>query len=148
MKLDAVPEWVRKHILVNENGCWIWQRWIDIGGYGRLYLGASKNWYQREIKVHRFIYELFNGPVPKGLEIDHLCRVRACCNPHHLEAVTHSTNLLRGVNRNREKTHCPKGHPLSGNNVYIQKGTGTRSCKICRLEANRRWILKQSINQI
>ncbi len=75
---------------VTESGCWIWVGSLLHDGYARVRIGAKK------VLVHRFTYESFCGPIPQGLEIDHLCRVRCCVNPHHLEPVTHLENVLRG----------------------------------------------------
>lgn len=71
-------------------GCWNWTRTIQPNGYGRISIDG------RLVYVHRAAYEAFVGPIPDGLDIDHLCRNRRCCNPEHLEAVTRRTNLLRG----------------------------------------------------
>lgn len=84
--------------------------------------------------AHRITWEALHGvPVPDGQEIDHLCRVRACCNPEHLEAVDHKTNVLRGESFsavNAAKSHCKRGHDLSVVGYYRPRGTG-RLCKMC-----------------
>jgi hypothetical protein len=83
--------------------------------------------------LHRAIYWQIRGPVPEGLELDHLCRNRACVNPWHLEAVTHRVNVLRGaapVAFHAKKTHCPSGHPYSGENLYFWRGR-QRMCRAC-----------------
>jgi hypothetical protein len=74
----------------HDTPCWIWQRSIQDGGYGKLSVS------DRPVYAHRHYYELANGPIPKGLQIDHLCRVRACVNPEHMEPVTCAENLQRG----------------------------------------------------
>lgn len=79
-------------------------------------------------------HELHKGPIPEGLVIDHLCRNRGCVNPDHLEAVTQRENILRGEGlaaANARKTHCPKGHPYSGENLYVVPSSGRRQCRIC-----------------
>lgn len=81
----------------------------------------------RLIAAHRFAYELANGPIPDGLEIDHLCRNRKCVNPAHLQAVSHRENMLRAA-----KTHCLNGHPLTGPNVYLRPDGRGRECRECR----------------
>jgi hypothetical protein len=96
--------------------------------------------------AHRFAYSVLVGPIPDGLQIDHLCRNEMCVNPEHLEPVTQRINMLRGTGPqavNAQKTHCPKGHPLSGNNVYAHtvRATGTpgRRCRTCNTEAAREY---------
>jgi hypothetical protein len=103
-------------------------------------------------------YEYANGPIPEGLQIDHLCRVKCCINPDHLEAVTPSVNVLRGLVpitaskhmkalRARQiaipRTHCARGHELTAENVYIERqhrdGTPTRKCRECKRTSFRIW---------
>ena len=108
------------------DSCWLWRGYIDPKGYGRFY------WNKREGRAHRFSYETFIGPIPDGLTIDHLCRVRHCVWPDHLEAVSSRINILRGAGisaRNARKTHCKRGHPLSGGNLYVN--SGSRFCREC-----------------
>lgn len=118
------------------NGCWLWQGAIS-DGYGLIGRGKSG----KVISVHRLSYIYHNGEIPKGLQIDHLCRVRHCVNPKHLEAVTHRTNTLRGVGasaQNVKKTHCPQGHPLSGENLTEYGiSQGKRLCRTCKNNRNR-----------
>ena len=118
--------------------CWMWTACIGTGtkgGYGQFRVGLQIK------KAHRLSYEWLNGPIPEELELDHLCRVRSCVRPSHLEAVTLITNQRRGFlgERNRQKTHCPQGHPYDGANTRASK-VGQRLCKEChRLrEHNRR----------
>jgi hypothetical protein len=118
----------------NPNGCWIWTGYCH-QGYGRLWVPER----QQSFNVHRLAYEERIGPVPSDLELDHLCRKRACCNPAHLEPVTHQENVLRGVSpaaQNARKTHCPQGHPYAGKNLYV-KPNGKRICRICHRVALR-----------
>ena len=117
--------------------CWLWLKQRLPNGYGRFHrdpTGAA-------MLAHRFSYERFIGPIPKGLTVDHLCRVRHCVNPEHLEAVTQRENTLRGESPsavNAAKTICKWGHPLNGGNTYIRPD-GNRDCRSChrRREAER-----------
>ncbi len=120
-----------------KNGCVEWQGAKDKGGYGRF----------MSLNAHVAAYVIANGDIPpKGLEIDHLCRNRACVNASHLEVVTRKVNVLRGVSpsaQNRRKRSCLRGHPLSGDNLYIRKdGTG-RTCKKCRADWARPYMRKK-----
>ena len=109
------------------SGCWLWDRAIASQGYGVLWLDGRLQY------AHRVAHVLFKGEIPEGLTIDHLCRVTACVNPEHLEAVTMRENILRGTApaaRHAKKTHCPQGHPLDGVTVRAS-GQRQRFCKAC-----------------
>lgn len=108
-------------------GCWIWKGRKNDDGYGRIVFKRKQRY------LHRFVYEHVIGPIPEGLELDHLCRNRACINPLHVTPVTHRENVLRGVSpaaRHAKKTHCPKGHAYSGSNLYTRPD-GARICRAC-----------------
>lgn len=116
--------------------CWLWRGSVGAkDGYGRFYDG------ERPIVVHRWAYEHFVGPIPDELTIDHLCRVRACCNPAHLEPVTRGENARRG----NIKTHCVRGHEFNDENTLVVSTTGVRKCRPCHNEAmaRRRERLRQ-----
>ena len=119
-------------------GCWLWLGEITQNGYSRLKV-KDKN-----IAAHRIAYELFKGPIPEGLVIDHLCRNRCCVNPQHLEAVTQQVNTLRGVSlqsQNAKKVFCVNGHPFSSENTTVNaKG---RTCKACQREYTRKYRAKK-----
>lgn len=123
-------------VVVDQAGCWIWQGHIGPKGYGQV---RGKSGTQ---PAHQAAYEEWKGAIPTGMEPDHLCKVRSCVNPDHLEAVTHRENLLRSggiAARNASKTHCPQGHPYAGDNVIIRarrSGQG-RQCRTCRDARNR-----------
>lgn len=127
-----------KLILYSEdgpNGCRVWMRGRNTHGYGRV--SYNGKW----CAAHRVSYETFVGPIPAGLDLDHLCRNRACINPAHLEPVTEKENALRGIGfcaLNAAKTHCKYNHHLDGDNLYIYQYRGRlqRQCRVCR-EARR-----------
>jgi HNH endonuclease len=98
-------------------GCWIWTGTL-VRGYGQTSIRGRERIY-----THRLSWELHRGPIPDGLTIDHLCRVRACCNPDHLEPVTNAENLRRGAATRPRRTQCPQGH---------QVPEGTRQCIRCK----------------
>lgn len=115
--------------------CWLWRGTILSTGYGVLSLNG------RAISTHRLSYQLYKGPIPDGLVIDHLCSVTACCNPDHLEAVTNEENIRRGLSPSavtRRIGRCKRGHDLAGDNVYSSPGSPRRRrCKKCQ-QARRR----------
>lgn len=111
---------------VDDNECWIWQKQLSPEGYGRFRVEGEK------VFAHIFSYNLFIGPVPDGLELDHTCRVRSCVNPDHLKSVTHRVNTLRGIGPtavNARKTHCNNNHKFTPENTRIAQGK--RHCRAC-----------------
>jgi hypothetical protein len=130
---------------VNKNGpvsdyrptlgpCWLWTGARSGAGYGHRRVGGHY------VDTHRFAYELLIGPIPAGLELDHLCRIRLCVNINHLEPVTRQVNIQRGISANGIKTHCLWGHPFDADNTYWYKGR--RICRAC----NRKHHLKHRPN--
>ncbi len=176
-------------------GCWLWKNYLNTKGYGLFFNGKTM------CRVHRYSYELANGPIPKGMTIDHICHNkdescsgdnsclhRRCVNPDHLEAVSHQTNCQRGTSRRKfckyehpcglqynygkrqrtcktcvhlqqkdyrirnwaqpkphvPKTHCKRGHPFAGENLYINS-LGFQECQTCRQEARLRYQNKQKV---
>lgn len=114
--------------------CWEWIGACDRSGYGRL---AKASW--SEAYAHRYVWIAYRGPIPPDLEVDHLCRNRACCNPAHLELVSHATNQARGQGwRLSNSKTCKQGHPWTKANTYWSK-TRYRTCRRCRYEAVKRW---------
>lgn len=117
------------------DGCWVWRLRLTDAGYARTSIDGQ------QVYVHRWTYERIYGPIPDGLEIDHLCRNRACVRPSHLEAVTHRVNTLRGETipaARAAQTSCVQGHPYDEANTYVWPKDGTRRCRACGRENNRR----------
>lgn len=125
--VDDIWERVQRRV-VERGDCWIYTGKIDQYGYGGI------AWAGEYFVTHRIAFQSLVGDIDDGLELDHLCRVRACCNPAHLEAVTHRVNLLRGETlaaRNATLTACLRGHEYSQANTYIRPD-GNRDCRECR----------------
>lgn len=136
-------------VVKHPDGCWEWRGAVLPNGYGvTKHTGERRNTY-----VHRFSYELAFGPIPEGMEIDHLCHDpalcqrawacphRRCVNPSHLRATTHRENTLRGGSLpaiESRQTHCQRGHPLSGANLSSGQD-GHRRCRTCDAAKSRAW---------
>lgn len=126
--------WARIDIRGRGN-CWLWLASTN-NGYGRFWIDNQHMAY-----AHRIAYELVVGPIPSGMDLDHVkargCRSRACCNPAHLEIVTRRENLIRGNHPNMiaaRENRCRKGHPFAGSNVryYMPKRPGAVIVRYCR----------------
>jgi hypothetical protein len=120
--------------------CWLWTGHIMPNGYG-LFSDDGR----RKIGAHVWAYTHVVGPIARPLEPDHLCRVRGCVNPAHLEVVTRRENQLRGQTfaaRNAAKTHCINGHPFDAANTYRRTGSNRRECRKCRCAAVQRIKVK------
>lgn len=123
------------------SGCWLWTGTVnEKNRYG--YLGHGP----KDLLAHRVAYGLFVGAIPEELELDHLCRVRSCVNPAHLEPVTRRVNLLRSpitqTSINASATHCPQGHPYDAKNTWRERD-GHRRCRQCCNANVRRWKQRQ-----
>lgn len=122
-------------------GCWLWRGVWHEKGYGTMHSRRFGHFY-----AHRLTYEMFVGPIPTGLHIDHLCRNPSCVNPAHLEPVTCRENVLRGKSPSAaqaKQTHCKRGHLLAGQNLKINRpktptAAPSRVCRACqRVSENR-----------
>lgn len=115
------------------DSCWEWAGAHTAAGYTCFSIG------RKSMTAHRFAYELLVGPIPEGLQLDHLCRNRGCVRPSHMEPVTIRENVLRGVGftaRYARATHCIHGHEFTPENTYLFPNGRGRSCRTCR---DRHW---------
>ncbi len=128
---QQIEKWTYKD---PNSGCWIWLGHISVQGYGKI---RTEKFVGQRL-AHRVIYQFYKGHVPKELTIDHLCRVRCCVNPFHMEPVTHLENMKRAifVPEKKHKTICPKGHALTEDNLLIND-KGHRRCRLCRILQQR-----------
>lgn len=134
-KTRPVLERLLSKVYIDDNDCWIWQGTKNPAGYGKFSIGKGR------LPPYRVLWILLRGPIPEGLVLDHLCRNPACCNPDHLEPVTHRENVLRGNSpaaKNARKRYCKWGHKFDESNTYVWRGH--RSCRAC---ARRRWHERQ-----
>ncbi len=114
--------------------CWLWKGAISGPGYGMISVHNSSQY------VHRLMYEIAIAPIPAGKVVDHLCRVRSCGNPAHLEVVSNRENVLRGSGIsaiNARKTHCKRGHEFTPANIYWSSDGRRRKCKPCALARSK-----------
>lgn len=136
--LTSLPEKYQKKIeCVTESGCWLWTGTILPSGYGQA--RKMTHGVMQYARAHRSVYAHLRGPIPAGLTLDHLCRVKCCVNPDHLEPVTLKVNILRGTGPtalNAKKTHCLHGHALIAQNMSRHRTS--RECAICQRAGQRR----------
>lgn len=136
-----LPEKIERNIMPEPNsGCWLWAGSLGSGGYGQVYLGG-----RNPLGAHRVVYEFLVGEIPRGLDLDHLCRVRSCVNPAHLEPVSRRVNLRRGIGfaaQRAKQTHCTHGHEFTEKNTILRPN-GTRDCRECNRLQAATWRAKQ-----
>jgi len=123
------------------SGCWLWTGATNLNGYGCFSPSQKRN---SSVYAHRFSYEMHVGPIAEGMVIDHLCRVRCCVNPAHMEIVTRGENVRRGIapaHVARRAGTCERGHPLAKDNVI---GRQKPRCKTCHHE----WCEQRDVRKI
>lgn len=138
MRTDPLDVRVRG-LIEQGDGCWRWLGHLTSSGYGSIWRGGQ------HYRAHRVAYEIFVGPIPEGLVIDHLCRNRGCVNPAHMEPVTPHENWRRGESvtvKHARKTHCKWGHPFDDANTRYRP-SGARRCRICHGNEKRRYRTTQ-----
>src|SRR4051812_42846587 len=134
-----------KAVINWDTGCWEWVASRDRHGYGRITVDGKR------ALSHRVSFELVEGLIPEGLQLDHLCRVRHCINPGHLEPVTNRENQLRSpahfIALNARKTHCDNGHEYTAENTRY-RNNGWRECRKCWADQAKRhyWRKKEQLN--
>lgn len=134
--ISDLPERIRRKVaLDSDTGCWLWTP-IRKDGYALGY------WEGRRPLAHRLVWELLIGPIPEGLQLDHVkergCLHKNCVNPSHLEPVTPLVNTRRSAGNN-SRTHCPKGHEYTKENTLLSSRRLHRECKRCKYERNAEW---------
>lgn len=136
---------VIRNITLMPDGCWRWDGSLTPTGYGRIGIGGRLANGGKRIRAHRVTWVWLRGPIPDGLELDHLCRNTRCVNPDHLEPVTHRVNIQRGY---ASETHCRRGHRRTPENTYTHPaGSGCREC-IRLLDRNRRRAYRRQRREV
>ena len=145
---DTAIERFRQKIRV-DGECWRWT-----GAHTRSYGTIGLKPYHRTVYAHRFAYEYFVGPIPDGLEVDHVvtrgCRFRDCVNPAHLEVVDRRTNVLRSENfaaKQARRTHCPANHAYDKVSISAS-GRRRRRCSTCAREQSRAWYQRRTASSL
>lgn len=125
-----------RNVILGPGGCWLYTKKLLPSGYAQMFVSKGE-----KALIHRVAYASAHGEAEAGMTIDHLCRVRHCVNPEHLEQVTQAENGRRGYSVsavNRRKTHCRQGHEFTAANTYVRKDRsrlGMRECRECRQDA-------------
>jgi len=122
--------------------CWLWSGGTNGRGYGVIGIKTGEGRKIRMRYIHRLMYERHVGSIPDGMEIDHLCLVRNCGNPAHLEVVTHAENCRRYFST---ITHCPRGHEYTADNTHINPSNNKRHCRTC--DRDKTYIKRQSVGE-
>jgi hypothetical protein len=126
-----------------KSGCWLWQHWCQ-KGYGVVEIRGKRS------RAHRFLWELYNGPVPSGFELHHRCQSKSCCNPAYLILISktehrklHGSHPNNITTRYRNKTHCDRGHPFDDLNIIKRKDGKARTCRVCNIERVKAYRARQ-----
>lgn len=127
----ALDRFLSRVYINKDTGCWEWTHAKDHHGYASFYHG-------KVVKGHRWSYRHYKGDIPEGLVLDHLCSVKHCVNPDHLEPVTNAENIRRERN---SRTQCPYGHQYDQENTYWNE-KGHRGCITCRRRRSIEWKRK------
>lgn len=149
-QIPIIVRLVNNMLVIDE--CWVWQKVLTKDGYGQTNYVDDDGTHRTKI-AHKLMYEQIIGPVPDGLELDHICENRACINPIHLEPVTPLVNKSRSTSVgtvNANKTHCSNGHEYTKENTAIRvnpRGKRSRQCITCRLFAKRKWARKNRLEK-
>jgi hypothetical protein len=127
---ELIPR-IMSHISPEPNsGCWLWTGAINRQGYAQTTRGRG-----RSLRAHRLMFEETHGKIPPGMVLDHICRVRCCVNPDHLEPVTQAENVRRGNAARGHRKRCAKGHAMTADNTRIivncNTGAVSRCCRQC-----------------
>jgi hypothetical protein len=145
----SIEKLAEKIFIEGEGDCWIWKGSIANTGYGiiQVYKGWNRDKGRSEYKIfslHRLTYEMFKGPIPDGLVVNHLCEIRSCCNPLHLEVCTIGENVRYSKNFRGGapiQPRCKRGHPMKGKNL-IHSGK-RRACRMCQRRYEREYSERQ-----
>jgi len=132
VNVNELPANMQAKIAIDVDGCWIWTGAKQSRGYGSVGIDSKVR------LTHRVAYEALLGPIPDGLTIDHLCMVKLCCNPAHLEVVTRAEN---GRRYTAAITHCKHGHEFTDENTFMKHGA--RQCRTCTRAYKRDWDHRQ-----
>lgn len=132
--------------IIQITGCWMWMGAMSVAGYGRI------RWRGVWRAAHRVFYEMYKGPIPEGMQVDHVCKLPACVNPDHLDACSPVENNLRSSSpsaRNAKKTACLRGHAFdAANTIITMSHVGNRihrACRECRRNNDRARRAKRRI---
>lgn len=138
VRIKSLEERFWAKVCKQPNGCWLWQGALSTAGYGTFNLGRRGAGYEY---AHRISYAWAYGDMPAGQELDHLCRIRRCVNPQHLESVSHRINVFRGdapTIRIAISGKCHNGHEINTENMYFRKDRpGKWNCRVCRRERRK-----------